>query len=500
MAEPQPQKQLETQPETQRSPRPTRASVEPDESRARAALFVLMAAYAGLYALLCWRRYASFHAQIDMSYYLRQLWGLATGSYDLPLVQCRHLLGLHLEPVMLVFALMRRLGLPGAPLLLVAQAVAVSLLAWPAYRLARRHLLAPLPALAAALLTLLYPTVTVATLHDFHPVTLALAPLLAAIDALDEGRLSRGLGFGLLALSFREDIGVQLALLYGTYALWPNEGLKHKYANLYKNKLRILLLIMSALHFLYFAIYILLIQKNYAPQFGSYNLHFAALPSGVAAGSGRDLLLALLRRPWLVLPIFLSADRLLYIWQLLWPVALLPLLAPRVLAGALPILAINFLSGFPNVRSIESHYTTALVPFVIAAAILGAGRLRVSLAARGRVDRVAAGLAGAMLLGTLVSHVLHGGSPLAQRSPRFHREHFSDGPDAEELRRRIATVPPSASVAARPGPLAHLAERPRAISPPEYDDGQPVDVVLTPDAQPTGQRRIGDRVIEPGVR
>lgn len=483
-------------------PPSTRASVEPDESRARAALFVLMATYAALYALLCWRRYASFHAQIDLSYYLRLLWGLATGNYDLPLVQCRHLLGLHLEPVMLVFALLRRLGLPGAQLLLVAQAVAVSLLAWPAYRLARRHLQAPLPALAVAVVTLIYPTVTVATLHDFHPVTLALAPLLAVLDALDEGRLVRGLGFGLLALSCREDIGVQLALLYGTYALWPNEGLKNKYTNLYKNKWRILLLIISALHLLYFAIYILLIQKNYAPQFGSYNLHFAALPQGVAAGSGKDLLLALLRRPWLVLPIFLSADRLLYLWQLLWPVALLPLFAPRVLAGALPILAINFLSGFPKVRSIESHYTTALVPFVIAAAILGAGRVRAFLATRSRVDthRVAAGLVGAMLVGTLVSHVLHGGSPLALRSPRFYREHFSDGPEAEDLRRRIAAVPPSASVAARPGPLAHLAERPRSISPPEYDDGQPVDVVLTPEALPTGQRRIGDRVIEPAVR
>lgn len=487
----------EPHPAPQRDP----ASIHtPSDRRARVALFALLAAYAGLYAVLCWRRYASFHAQIDMSYYLRLLFGLATGNYDLPLVQCRHFLGLHLEPVMLVFALLRRLGLPGAPLLLITQAVAVSLLAWPAYRMARRHLGSPLPALATALATLAYPTVTVATLHDFHPVTLALAPLLAALDALDEGHLWRGLGFGLLALACREDIGVQLALVYGTYALWPSEGLKHKYANLYKDKLRNLLLITSALHLLYFVIYILLIQKSYAPQFGSYNLHFAALPSGVAAGSGRELLLALLRRPWIVLPLFLGADRMLYLWQLLWPVALLPLLAPRVLAGALPILAINFLSGFPKVRSIESHYTTALVPFVIAAAILGAGRARAFLAARGRIRGVAAGLAAAMLVGTLVSHGLHGGSPLALRSPRFHSEHFSDGPEAQELRRRIAAVPPEASVAARPGPLAHLAERPRATSPPEYDDGQAVDVVLTPEAQPTGQRRIGDRLVEPVAR
>ena len=47
------------------------------------------------------------------------------------------------------------------------------------------------------------------------------------------------------------------------------------------------------------------------------------------------------------------------------------------------------------------------------------------------------------------------------------------------LRAALQTVPAGASVAAPPGLLAHLAERPRILSPPEYDDGRPVDVRLT---------------------
>ena len=47
-----------------------------------------------------------------------------------------------------------------------------------------------------------------------------------------------------------------------------------------------------------------------------------------------------------------------------------------------------------------------------------------------------------------------------------------------------------------PGPLAHLAARPRVISPPEYDDGKPVDVILTPDAAPREARIGGQRIIE----
>ena len=94
----------------------------------------------------------------------------------------------------------------------------MALLAWPAWKLGQRHLgerAAPWAAAAA----LLYPTVTVATLHDFHPVTLALAPLLAFIDALDQGRLRRALLLGALALACREDIALQLALGLLAYAL-----------------------------------------------------------------------------------------------------------------------------------------------------------------------------------------------------------------------------------------------------------------------------------------
>ena len=52
-----------------------------------------------------------------MSYYLRLCWGLAHSYYDLPLVQSPHILGLHLEPILLPLALLNRLGVPLVPLL-----------------------------------------------------------------------------------------------------------------------------------------------------------------------------------------------------------------------------------------------------------------------------------------------------------------------------------------------------------------------------------------------
>lgn len=492
------------------------AATGPGERTRRGLLAGLIAGYTGLYAVLCWQRFVSFHAQIDLSYYLRLAWGLGHGRFDLPLVQAPHIVGLHLEPVMLPLALLGRLGVPLVPLLLFVQAAAVALVAWPAWCLGRRHLgeRAALPVAAAALL---YPTVTVATLHDFHPVTLALGPLLWFISELDAAfapktaagagpdprRLRRALMFAALALACREDIALQLAFSLLAYAIPPlaraaptrDQPLAGRVRQ--AAAVRLALAGLALLLITYFLTYIVVVQPRYLPKFGSYGLHFASLGGGKnapgpAIGSGRDMLLSLLRHPLSVLELMLSAERLGYVAALLWPVGFLALLAPRALGGALPILAINFLSSFPRVRTIESHYSTAMVPFIFAAAVIGGGRLRLLYrrAAGGAADLGPALAAGLFCL-SVWAQVFHGGSPLAVRSARFSWEHFRDAADAAALRAAIAQVPAAASVAARPGALAHLCQRPRVISPPEYDDGQPVDVVLTADAAPTTSNRIG---------
>ncbi len=449
-------------------------------------LVALIAGYALLYGLLSWRRYATFHAQIDLSYYLRLVWGLGHGHFDLPLVQATHVLGLHAEPILLPLALLSRLGLPLPALLLSLQALAVALLAWPAYRLGQRHIGPLLPArlsndrrgvlagLGAALVALLYPTVTVATLHDFHPVTLALAPMLGVIDALDQRSLRRALGLGGLALACREDIALQLACLFVAYALLPV-----RYGGL-PSRQRAILLAVAGLLVAYCFAYLLWLQPRYVPKQGSYQLHFERISQalGTPIASSRDLVAAALRQPLRTLWFFADRERLLYPLLLLWPVAGLALLSPLPLTGALPIVAINFLSGFPNVLRLESHYTTAIVPFVLAAAIVGAGRLLHGLhALQPRAPGPVILLIG-LLPAALSAHIGHGGSPLSLRSSRFAWSLFRDGESAARLRAQVAAVPPQASVSARPGPLAHLAQRPRAMSPPEYDDGLPVDVVI----------------------
>ncbi len=437
------------------------------------------AAYALCYAALSLLRFSTFHAQIDLSYYIRIVWGLAHAQYDVPLVASPNLIGLHAEPILIPFAVLARIGLPIAQLLLITQALAVSLLPIPLYRFAKRKLGSDRVAQILSLGSLLYPTVTVATLHDFHPVTLALPSLAAFLDAIDEKALRRAFLFGFLSVCCREDIALQLALVLAACALVTSYP-------------RWTFLGIAAALILYFAIYIVVIQPRFLPPLGSYALHFAS--SGAKVSSGRDLLWLMLRHPIHFAVEQLTWDRLRYVIELLWPLGFLPFLGIRYSIGILPILGINFLSTFPRVRSIESHYTTAMVPFLVASAVVGFHTAQPWLMSRLRRD---VSLAAAWLLVALlaVSHLLHGASPLARLGTRYDSRLFVTAKEDAGLRAAIARIPAHASVAARPGPLAHVADRPRVISPPEYDDGRAVDVVLTKDATPAGEARIGNQSV-----
>lgn len=463
-------------------------------------LWLLILLYAVLYAVLSSLRFATFHAQIDLSYYIRLIWGMGAGHYDLPLVRAQNILGLHAEPILLPFALLSALHVPLAWLLLWVQAGSVALLAWPASRMSARRL-APLflsptcdPIQAAqragflgALLALLFPTVTVATLHDFHPVTLALAPLMAVLDALDDATmhpqpqraLQRAAWFALLALACREDIALQLAFLLIGYLL-PGPGQLRALLHAPRAKWLSLAILIGL--FLYCFGYLLWLQPRFVPKIGSYGLHFGWLrfPDGAAVHSARDLLRFMTHHPVQFLTALASLERLTYLGLLLWPVAALPLFAPRPLCGLLPILGINLLSGFPRVLRLESHYTTAMVPFLLAAALLGTQRLHAWLTRRAPS---AAGipLIALLLLATATAHLFHGASPLsflADRA-RFSPALFRPGPHHPTTVAWLATLPPTTSVAAPPGILAHVADRPRALCPPDYLDDNPAPIDRT---------------------
>lgn len=413
----------------------------------------LFAALAAGVAAIGLARYASWHSHtLDMAYYVRLVWGLGHGEPALTVVGAPHWLGLHMEPILFVFAGLGRLGLPVAETLLVAQALAGSAVIFPARALAARHL--PEGARGAALAVFLVPAFAGALDYDFHPVTMAVWPLLALIDAVERGRARAAAAWALLALACREDVGLVVAAAMCVARELPaawRVGL-------------------GTFGVAWFGLHVGVIQPAFAfaHELDSYVQHFGAL--GVRPGGGvRGVIEAVLADPLRAIAHLATWDRLLYLPLLLLSFALLPLAAPRWLAGAAPLLAINLLSGYPTVRTLDTHYLTAAVPFLFAAGLQGAARLghpRLLLAACG------------------LSCVLSLDPWLGARA----RGWFPDA-DTGRARAAAAQVPPDAAVVAPSEVLAHLAERPFVYH-PRFAPARPlwrvgsdgaVDLVQSPD-------------------
>jgi uncharacterized membrane protein len=419
------------------------------------------AVLAALFTFIGLSRHAAWHAHtLDMAYYARLVWGLGHGDPSQPVIDAPHALGLHFEPILLPLAALSRLGLPATPLLLCVQALAGAAAIFPAHALARRHL--PAHALPVALCVFLVPAFGRNLDFDFHPNTLAVWPLLAFVNALDAGRLRPAALWLGLALTCREDIGLQGA---AAALLFPGLGLRARLG-------------FAAGGLLWFGAYAGVLQPAFAHGHPRSSLaqHFGML--GVPVGAGLPALLAgLAAQPVALLQHLATFDRVLYVPVLLATTALLPLRAPRLLGGALPIVGVNLLSGFEGVRDLDSHYLTAAAPFLYAAAVVGAGALP-------DAPRAARHLRWVFALAFLLC---------VRPWPWTRVRAWFPDADTTSARAAAAQIPPDAPLVAPSEILAHLAERPRvhhrwfAPADPALWRITPEWVVVPPSAPPTAR-------------
>jgi uncharacterized membrane protein len=168
---------------------------------ARTLLLAGAAAWAaGFAALSVLRQLAFTTGRFDMGNMIQAVWSTAHG-HPLRITDVHgdqiSRLAAHVDPILVLFAPLWWIW-PSANLLLVSQAIAVGVGAFPVYWLARKHLHSSRAGLAFALVYLLYPATGWLTLNEFHPVALATPLLLFAFWFLDEDRL---LPFALCAIA-----------------------------------------------------------------------------------------------------------------------------------------------------------------------------------------------------------------------------------------------------------------------------------------------------------
>jgi uncharacterized membrane protein len=414
-------------------------------TRPRVLLGAAVLAFAvGLGSLAVLQHLAFWTGRFDLGNLVQAVWSSAHGN----LLEVTNLrgeqmsrLGAHADPLVLALVPLWWMW-PAPELLLVAQAVLVSLGAVPAFLLARRHLGSEWAALGFGLAYLLYPATQWLVLDDFHPVAIAAPLLLFAILALDADRLLAFSLFAGAACLTKEQVGLTVAALGVWYALsrrrpWAGGAI-------------------AAAGALVAIVAVTVVVPRFAPGGGSpFAGRYAEVggsPAGIARTAARD-------------PVAIAAaagERRdgRYALDLLWPLAGLSLLSPLVLAAA-PELAVNTLSSVATQTSVHFHYTATLVPVLVAAAILGAARLRRRWAVAGRIAPRAAvvfAVAGGVALGPLpVWQHVPGGSRVAAS------EHVR-GRHAAAAERILARIPEDDPVSATNTLGAHLSTRKRVFS------------------------------------
>jgi uncharacterized membrane protein len=435
------------------APAPPGGRLRLAHDRALLAVWGLMALYAGAFAWLSVARYRAFSTgRFDLGNMVQALWSTSEGRFldttDVSGVQFNRL-GAHVDPIL---ALLTPLwwAWSSPQMLLVAQALIVATGALPAFWLGRRWLGDDRLAVAGAAVYLLFPALQAATLFDFHPVTLAAPLLMYCIWAAEEGRwVVLGVCAALAAIT-QEQVGVVIAGL----AVWL--AVRHP-------ERRRAALILGAAALAWVAVALLVIMPAFAID-GS-NPHISRYSS--LGDDPGDILVTLLTRPWDVADVIGTPGRGVYVLALLLPLLLLPLAAPLLALAALPQLLINLFASSGPVQTVEYHYAVLLVPFLVAAALLGLAKLRARAVPR-PLGRLLArpGLVALLLVGAVVVAgarqgplPIWGWLPLGWQGSSLHV--FAQDDQTRAMQKAVDLVPPGARVSAVNAAGSHLSARRR---------------------------------------
>ena len=335
-----------------------------EAAAARRVVYAGVIAYAVLFAFAAVLHYAVFQeARFDLGNMVQAIWNTLHGHVLENTTLHGHQnsrLGSHVDPFLILLAPL--IWIPSSPAILLAlQAAAVASGALPVFWLARKHLDSPRAGAQFAFAYLVYPATQfhAFTIGDgFHAVSFAVPLILYAIWFLDENRLVAFSVVALLAFTTKEE----LPLAVGCLGIWYAIRRGHR---LFGFGVFAAGFAATAFNFLWVIPHFA--PKGVAPFAGRY---------AAVGGSPRGMAHELVTDPAAFLHAVADGHKAGYVALLLVPFLGLWLFEPLLLLGAVPDLAINLLSSNPNQTTVQFQYTAGIVPFIVAASVLGASRFR----------------------------------------------------------------------------------------------------------------------------
>lgn len=293
------------------------------------------------------------HDSHDFGIYTHAFWHALQGNgfYNSP--EAMDHLGSHASPF-LYFLLPVYALVPRAQTLLVLDCAALALTAFPAYRIARRRFGTGL-SLFCTVCLLGHPAM-MSLAHDFHAVTFATPILLWCLYFLESRRAVPFLAMLCLAFLCKENVGM-VALAIGAFLV---VGRETRFSGLVAGLLGVLWLVVGIG---------MIIPMHYGGHHESM-FRFSHLGS-----NWMEILASPLARPEAFWNLLVSSSAVKYLTLILFPLAFIPVFAPRHWLLFFPILMQNLLSSHDPMRSGAFHYEALLVPGLFLAFVVGLERL-----------------------------------------------------------------------------------------------------------------------------
>ena len=414
----------------------------------------LVVLYIITFTRLAIQRHASFNSSgFDLGIYDQVVWNTLHGRIFFYTTTGQPLLHLsnHADPILFLVAPFY-LIYSGPEMLLFLQAAAIGLGGLPLFWLARDKLESDFAALSLLVAYLLFPTLAVVTLWDFHPPALAVGFLMYAFYFLVKRKPVWFLLFSVLAMACKEHIALVVAFM-GLYAIIR-----------YRDWLLGGLTIALATGYFFFVMYWII------PTYSITGDHLFLGFYSYLGDSPLEIVVTAITRPDLVLKSVWQPAKLSYLRDVLTPFAFLPLLGLPVLLIGLPMFAINLLSTNPAMYDATGgQYGADVAPWLAWGAMYGFFYLRGGLgrlwpAARARLTYF---IGVSLLAVAILWHMFHGYSPLSLNRPQWEIT------DHDRLAERfLAQIPPHAAISAQGKLYPHLSNRAIAYQVPDINDAE----------------------------
>jgi uncharacterized membrane protein len=330
--------------------------------RVRSFVYAFAAVYAVVFSAAATTSYLLYLSpRFDLGNMVQVVWSTAHGNFlrmSDPNGAQMSRLGAHFDPFLALLAPLWWVW--SSPIVLVvAQAVAVASGALPVYWLARKHLQSEGFATIFAISYLLYPATqfNAFTPVGVHAVSFAIPLILYAIWFLDGDRLVPFTICAVLAATTKEEIAAAVGGLGIWYALRRRRVVAGTAIFALGGAASLTALTVIVPHYA---------AGGTSPFAGRYEA-VGGTPGGVFRTLFTD--------PTAFTHQMATWHKVAFLVLVFVPFVGLWALEPLLLLGAIPDLLINLLSSKPEQTTVFYQYTAGMVPFVVAASVLGASRL-----------------------------------------------------------------------------------------------------------------------------